>query len=197
MNNYYHSFSVGFNWYFVVGPLMALLMGAVGTMKYSLDHETMRIGKRSKSFDALLKILAGLLDAIFTAMVFHESITGFVQWLVNHVDGDPVWALFLAPMGFVAVALIAYYLLYMSGKIGGWAYHGYLIELRQELKRKERVKRLRDFEVEEIAPDSDIIRAKFSDFDPNMHEVVSEPEIIRVRFAGFDPDMDEVIYDPA
>lgn len=152
MNEMYHSFTIGFNWWFVVGPVMALIMALIGSLKYYLDG--IKIKRAPKGFDKWLKIAAAGFDVILHVMIFEESLIGMLQWLINHTDGDPIWSVIVAPIIMLFTFILAYCAFYTCGKLGEWAKHGYVIDKRKERIEEQNIqikKKLREMQIITLA----------------------------------------------
>jgi len=163
MNEFYHAFRLSFNWWFVVAPLNGLMMVFLGSMRYVLNEKTMKILRRGNGFDVLVKIVATVLDIALIVMIFQESILGLFQWLVNHVDGDPIWAIIVLPLVLVAIYVGFYWMFCMLAKIGEWTKHGYLIDLKREQRDAKRQHR-REMEIITLEPEIEKVEAEVVDF---------------------------------
>jgi len=168
MNEFYHGFKVGFNWWFVVAPLMALMMVFLGSTRYVLNEKTMQIMRRGKGFDVLVKIVATVLDIALIVMIFKESILGLFQWLVNHVDGDPIWAIVVLPLVLMAAYVAFYCAFYTLAKIGEWTVHGYLLDIKRELilraERDAKKQYRREMKIITLEPEIEKVEAEVVDF---------------------------------
>lgn len=171
MNAYYHEFSVGFNWWFVVGPLMVLMMAVIGSTRYALDDYSKRIRRRGKGFDVMVKMVAIVFDVLLHIMIFKESVTGLFQWLVNHVDGDPIWALILAPVVLTGTSAAVYCVLYTFARLGEWTKHGYLIDLRHDLLEEEKVE---EKSQHQQCRQVEVVKPELPESEPEIERVEAE-----------------------
>ena len=133
MNEFYHSFKVGFNWWFVLAPLQAVLMIAFGALSVKLNKKTRKIMRRDKE-GKIADLLAIAMDVILMIAIFMESSAGIIQVIDNHLgpDDSPVWSLFIFAIVMVALAFLAYYFFLGAAVFGREARLMYLRKKRRE-----------------------------------------------------------------
>jgi hypothetical protein len=121
-NEMYHAFRVGFNWWYVVLPLLMLILGVVGSFRFYEDLYG-KIRRKNKKFTLLLKVLAIVADIIVIVMILAESFTGIFQIFLNNLTAqdDPLWALIILVFAIIALAFIGYRLMILSINLGGKA----------------------------------------------------------------------------
>lgn len=135
-NEFYHSFEIGFNFWYIVGPFMVLAMAFFGSFTFGLDIKRLKIQKRPGMI-LVLKYAAAILDLLFCLLVMSESGRGLFQYIVNHLGKDSVlWAYTIMIFLIIVMAISGYFLFYISGRVGEWAKHGYVLDLRREIKRQ-------------------------------------------------------------
>ena len=118
MNAFYHQFSVSFNLWFVVAPLMVLVMALFGFTKYKLDRSSLAILGRDKG-NYIMSVMAVAFDVVLHVLILFESAAGLLQAVTNHLgrNDSPIWALILLAVGIVISAFAFYYLFFMVGKM--------------------------------------------------------------------------------
>lgn len=133
MNEFYHSFSIGFNWWFVLAPFQMVLMIAFGASNAKINKKTGKIMRRDKK-SVIASILAILMDIILMVAVVTESSAGIIQVLNNHLgpEDDPVWSLFLFVFVVTAFAVLMYYFFFGAAVFGREAKLMYLRKIRRE-----------------------------------------------------------------
>ena len=143
MNSYYHEFQIGFNWWFVVAPLLAVVMVAIGLSIFHMDERTLKI-RRSYN-DRLFVVLATLFAVVVMVLIFAESSDGIVQWFDNGLgkNESPVWSIVMMPFPVICLSGLYWMLLIVLGKLGAYIKCGYLHEKRQEILAEERRKNRR------------------------------------------------------
>ena len=124
MNMYYHSFIMGFNWWYIVLPIMYFAIGYVGykigaklTVNKHLEG-VVNITVRSISADRAWATLAATL---VTALVVKESSRGLIQLFDNSLSSGEsgVWSIIAAgaTIGFLwLVLMMAYQSAFARGK---------------------------------------------------------------------------------
>lgn len=134
MNEFYHAFTVSFNWWFVVAPAMLIFMVVYGTTNLKLNKRSLRIMRRDKK-DFLLNIVVIGLDIILHVLILAESAVGILQSLLNHLGeyDDPLWALILFVIGLSFSGVIVYAIFFVAAKLGERLKRRILIEIRREM----------------------------------------------------------------
>ena len=119
-NEMYHAFRVGFNWWYVILPLMMLILGIVGSFRFYEDLYG-KIRRKNKRFTLLLKSLAITADIMIVALILKESAAGIFQIFLNNLTSqdDPLWAVILLASAILALLFIVYILMTVSINIGG------------------------------------------------------------------------------
>ena len=177
MNEFYHEMSFGFNWWYLVGPLLMILMFFVGASRFSLNKSTLKIRrKRENRFH--LSVMAGVSDLILCILILRESFLGLLQAIVNSLgDSDIAWIPILVAFAVLGMVIFSYYVLYGCGRLGMKLTYKYLKALRRELltinglKMAERVARKhcdRKFVMPTLDPDF----SKVTIMDPDMVEII-------------------------
>ena len=117
--SYYHQFSVSFNVWFVILPLMVAVMAAFGLSKYKLDRTTLAILGRDRG-NKVMSGMAVAFDVVFHVLVIFESFAGILQFTTNHLsrNDSPVWGVVLKVVGLIFSVFIVYYLLFGVGRLG-------------------------------------------------------------------------------
>lgn len=133
MNEFYHDFVVGFNWWYVMLPLAMFLMVIIGMSRFALNRKTLKImRKRENRF--FLTLMAGALDLMLCALILKESFVGLLQVIANNLgDSDIAWIPVLAALAILAMVFVCYYALYACGRLGMKIAYRYLKALRSEL----------------------------------------------------------------
>ena len=124
MNMYYHSFVMGFNWWYIVLPIMYFAIGFVGykigaklTVNKHLEG-VVNITVRSISAD---RVWATLAATLVIALVVKESSRGLIQLFDNSLSSGEsgVWSIIAAgaTIGFLwLVLMMAYQSAFARGK---------------------------------------------------------------------------------
>jgi ABC-type sugar transport system permease subunit len=115
MNEYYHAFKVGFNWWYVAVPLMFVLAVAFATLLYSPKVRKrdgrLRMRQNYKQITQLFVAVPATVVAIWMMVV--ESGAGLIQIFDNHLapNDDGAWSLIAAAivMAIVTMTLFALY----------------------------------------------------------------------------------------
>ncbi|MBR3270180.1 hypothetical protein IKG07_02950 [Candidatus Saccharibacteria bacterium] len=133
MNEFYHEFSVGFNWWYVLLPLQCVLMIAFGASNLHLNKRNNRIMRWSKSNTAT-NILAAIMMVILTIVMIVESASGVIQMLDNHLgpEDDPMWSLIMFTFGVPVVAAFIYCIFVELSVFGQKLKRKYLRKVRQQ-----------------------------------------------------------------
>ena len=154
MNAYYHTFSIGFNFWMVVAPLLMVAMVVFEARSYRLFLKSLSI-YRTHSDKATL-MLSGLFTLLVTTMVVAESSDGIIQIFHNGLEKyeSPFWS-YLGLTLVVAMVFIVYWVaLFFAGKVAAYAKLGYLCEKRRQLgivrQRQEMNQRVKPFVLPEV-----------------------------------------------
>lgn len=141
MNAYYHAFTPGFNFWYVLAPLFAVVVATIGARVYYMDNDSKKIYRRR--YNGLLVCISSIVFTIVIAvMIGNESFRGIVQYFDNGLDRfeSPVWSLVGAGMAVAMFSTLYAGLLVLIGRVAAWAKHGYLVEKRAALRRQEKDK---------------------------------------------------------
>lgn len=135
MNNFYHEFVVGFNFWYVALPLLLFLAAFLGTRRYYLESGGIRIKKRGKRLSKIDFITVVLSDMVVTILVVIESSSGVIQFFTNMLakDDSATWALIVAGgVLIIGVPYVVFILLAEAIRIGECYQLGYLTEKRKD-----------------------------------------------------------------
>ena len=133
--NYYHELEIGFNWWYVVAPLLVVIAILFGRTKYKLNKETLTVLKRGGG-DFLLRFVVVILDIVLHVLIVIESGAGILQFVANNLgDSDIAWAPIIIAMGVICTFGVFYAILFRAGKLGEITKRREVFKLR--LKRKE------------------------------------------------------------
>lgn len=135
MNIYYHNFSLGFNLWYVIAPLLLCVIGVLGGTRYYLANN-LKVKVRYK--DRLFQITAICFAVIVCAMMFAESYDGAIQWVDNVLGWGRMVSRLLAAVGIflagTAYGLLSYMMAYHISEIK----RRYVRYKRDEIKRSVR-----------------------------------------------------------
>ena len=141
-NSYYHEFTIGFNMWYVVLPFVLAFITFLGTRRYYLESETMRIKTRGKKLTTatLVAIISSVLT--ITGLMMYESFNGLVQFLTNLLakNDSPAWAVII--VGTILILAVPYALFNLfvrAAKTGEYYQLGRLTERRREIKKRKTV----------------------------------------------------------
>ena len=139
MSDYYHEFTVGFNWWMITMPLFAIAMVALGASLYRMKERNGRLIICKNWSDAVLYIASTLFALIAMIMLVIESGNGIVQYFDNGLGRyeSPVGSLIEMAIAIQCVTFLYWGLLIAVGQIGKWARLGYLNERRIKTNKKE------------------------------------------------------------
>jgi len=148
MSRYYHEFTIGFNWYYLVAPVMLVLVGLVGASRFKLGTD-LKIRSR---FNERLTIITSVLAGVALAwMLYSESIAGIIQWFDNCLTSrdSGVYSLFLAGCAVMVVSMFYGVLAFYIARIASNVRRNVLIQKRSRIKmvqaqRMERLRRIRE-----------------------------------------------------
>ena len=133
MNSFYHAFSIGFNYWFLLLPLEVILMIALGASNAKLDKRTNKILRRDKN-GMIASFFSLAMDVILMIAVLRESTAGIIQMIDNNLspNDDPIWSLVIFVLAMVAFAYFAYYLFFGTAIFGRQV----KVSLLREMRRK-------------------------------------------------------------
>lgn len=136
---FYYEFEPGFNTWYVLAPLCVLVFLVFGLMKFYMVGPERKIARRGVRYQFLLKGCALVTDLAMGVLVVNESLVGVMQFLVNHLAEyeSPRWVFPLTVIILTAMTATYFYILIGAAKIGSLIMLGYLMELRQEVRRKQ------------------------------------------------------------
>lgn len=119
MNSFYHSFQIGFNYWYLLLPLEVILMIGFGASNVRLDKRTNKILRRDKK-GTITNFFAIVMDIILIIAVLLESTAGIIQTIDNHLgpNDDPMWSLVMFVFGMLAFVMIAYYVFFGAAVFG-------------------------------------------------------------------------------
>ena len=116
MNSYYHSFTIGFNFWMLYAPLSMLIMFWLGSKQYRREN-----GKIRKVYgDRLIKIISVVFAISFAAMLMSESALGIIQVIDNSLGADDsgAWSILFAPLLVAVVGSLFYAIISYLGFLG-------------------------------------------------------------------------------
>lgn len=119
MNSFYHAFSIGFNWWFVMLPLQVVMMVWFGASCRKFNWKTGKIMRRDKK-GTIASLLALAMDIILIIAIVLESSAGIIQVIDNHLAAtdDPMWSLILFALSITAFAFLMYYVFFGASVFG-------------------------------------------------------------------------------
>ena len=135
-NPFYHAFTPGFNWWYVVAILGIIVVALVGWNKYYIYAEH---AYRKDLFRRYNNKFIGLVSTFFTIvvmiMVCIESADGIVQFLNNglEVNESPAWSVIVAPFVLIGVAGLYWTVLEY---VGLWMAKRKKVALMRRLKQR-------------------------------------------------------------
>ena len=138
MNDYYYEFKIGFNAWYMVLPLILILVAFLGTKRYYLEPKTMKIRRRGNKLSILNFVVVVISDLAITALIMLESGNGLIQLATNLLarDDSVVWALIIAAVVLiVAVPYIVFVMLAVAIRVGECYQLGYLTEKRRDINK--------------------------------------------------------------
>ncbi|MBR3169384.1 hypothetical protein IKF23_03000 [Candidatus Saccharibacteria bacterium] len=117
--NYYHPHLFSFNFWYLVAPLLVVLVFYFGTTKYRLSGSRRHIRKRQDG-DLLLKIVVVVADMLLHVMILIESGAGSMQVAANILGNasDIGWLPVLMAAGYTCTFVVYGWILYLAGKKG-------------------------------------------------------------------------------
>ena len=135
MNNLYHSFSVTFNWWFILFPIQIVIMAIFGSFNCWMTAERKIVSRDKNNF--LSSVCSVIMAGILMVLVVKESMTGLIQLFDNGLapDDNPAWSIFFAAIAVAIFAIVAYYILLYAAKIGKKLKRVYLIEVRRKNRK--------------------------------------------------------------
>lgn len=138
MNEFYHSFSIGFNFWYLLWPFQIILMAGFGASNVKLNKENNRIMGRDRK-NVVAGIFSVLMVIILMVAVISESAAGIIQVLDNHLgpDDNPVWSLIFFVVILSCFAAFAYALFYEAAILGRHFKIQWLRKIRRMRKREE------------------------------------------------------------
>lgn len=156
-NEFYHGFKIGFNYWYLMAPLLMLLSFIIGTTKYRLGKSTGKIYVMRGEFVIIVTSLIS--DATLMIVFAKESFFGMVQVVLNHLSKTEIaWAPFMVVGCFLAVVLAFFCLFYGCGKLGEVTIHKFLVFLiKLEKNEDEDVQDIILNDIEEILKSDKII----------------------------------------
>lgn len=141
MNQYYHEFVLGWNWWMLEAFIMVVFMVFLGIKQYYMTSDLKIRGRYNEKLFALVATVGAI---IFGLMVFFESADGVIQYFDNHLSAgeSAVWSLIFAPFAIIFASLLFFLALYGIAVLASWAREGYLCSKRREIirERKNRAK---------------------------------------------------------
>ena len=115
-NAYYHEFSVGFNWWFIVAPMMFIGCILFATRLHRLGVSDGRLVVK-KGYKQVAQLFVAVPCTIITfIMMTVESYNGVVQKIDNALTANdsPMWSILIAPFVLGIAAAIAFCLYYYA-----------------------------------------------------------------------------------
>ena len=136
MSSYYHAFVPGFNWWYIVAPIMTLWVTFVGIRRFRL---TRSMAIKEVFGTRFLVELSVWSTVTFGFMLAMESMDGIVQFCDNLLtkQDSPAWTLITAPGLFMVVVCTYGVCTYFISKFASNMKYNYLRRrIRQEQLRK-------------------------------------------------------------
>lgn len=136
-NSYYHAFVPGFNWWYLVAPVLIIASFLLGRRQYYLSHN-LRLMRRFGA--GMFTVVSAVSGVIFGAMLFAESMDGIVQWFDNGLayNDSPVWSLIFAAFGVVVLVVIYAFVVYAVGYLAGEYKRDALLRKKCAIKARRR-----------------------------------------------------------
>ncbi|MBQ6461510.1 hypothetical protein IJJ36_03750 [Candidatus Saccharibacteria bacterium] len=149
MSPYCGPFSVGFNFWMVVAPLLMVAMVVFEARSYRIFLKSLYIYRTHN--DKATLILSGLFTLLVTTMVVAESSDGIVQYFHNGLEKyeSPFWSYVGLAFATIVVFIVYWVALFFVGKVAAYAKLGYLCEKKRQLgitrRRQEMIQRMKPF----------------------------------------------------
>lgn len=148
MNNpYYHEFTIGFNWWYLMLPAMMILLAALGSLQFGISERTGKIARRREGFTILLKAVTYISTVVFMLVFTFESWAGILQFFANGLgpNESPFYAFIVMVFTVTFLSIGIFYLFTRCTVFGGWAKIGFLIDRKKQEEefRKENEERLK------------------------------------------------------
>ena len=145
MNSYYHEFVPGFNWWYIVAPVLILVMAIVGWQRYKGYRKPRSLEIRRGCSDKFLKIVAWIFTAVVTALIFLESADGIVQFFDNIAPASEyesaLGSVFYMSFFLTSFVFIYWGLLVLVGRLAANIKYALLC---QEREKREKVAKKKD-----------------------------------------------------
>lgn len=138
MNSFYHEFEIGFNHWYIILPVVLVLAAVLGSKRYYLEPETMKIRKRGKKLSNLNFVAVVLSDMAVTTLIALESSNGVIQFFTNLLtrNDSPTWGLIMAAiMLIIGVPCVVFVLIVNALKVGEYYQLGRLTDYRHKNKK--------------------------------------------------------------
>lgn len=127
MISYYHEVVPNFNYWYIILPVMTIIMVIIGIK--SIYKKGGKV--YAKHFrDRLASRVAFLATIIITLMMLLESHSGVLQILDNQLSSSdsPLWSLIFFGPTFFFIGVTVYAFLYLVYSVTGWLKLGFLVE---------------------------------------------------------------------
>ena len=115
MNEYYHAFTIGFNYWYILMILSIATSVMFGLKQYRLSKR----GRIEKMFSNLpYKVLTGISTAIFMVLFLRESTSGLIQLLDNGLarNESAAWSMIVFPVVYFLIVFAYAFIIYYSGR---------------------------------------------------------------------------------
>ena len=119
MNPYYHSFSVGFNFWMLTVPMVIVFAFFLGKKQYHYSKRNCKIERyiSKKTY----KVISGVFAVLLTIQIYAESMRGITQVFDNSLTklDSPLLSDTLAGLTVVPIVICLGILIYGSSALGG------------------------------------------------------------------------------
>ena len=138
-NEFYHEFTVSFNAWMVLAPVMLVLAAVLATQQFRLTRQRLKVQRIFSN--GVLNSTALICGVIFATMFTLESWRGTLQWCDNALAGDSgFYSLILTPICIGVVSALYGALVYVTVKTAAWISVNRAVEKRKsERKRRQKV----------------------------------------------------------
>lgn len=119
MNNFYHSFSIGFNFWFILLPIQVAIMVAFGISNVRMNEMTGKVQSRDQ-LGTVTSALSIVMTIITLIVIACESSRGIIQFLDNQLapGDDPLWSIVFYVLTIGTLAILLFYLFGEAETIG-------------------------------------------------------------------------------
>ena len=138
-NEFYHEFTIGFNAWMVLAPVMLVLAAVLATQQFRLTRQRLKVQRIFSN--GVLNSTVLICGVIFATTFALESWRGVLQWCDNSLAGDSgFYSLILTPICIGVVSALYGALVYVTAKTAAWISVNRAVEKRKiEKKRRQKV----------------------------------------------------------